>query len=573
MKLTKYLLIAGTALLFTACVNDAGGGSSEADASFSSNEVCYTVPDDVKSISFPSSANGKKCFVIYSNEKFENQYNTRDSVKFNIDDIEEKRSAENEPELKVYEKAIKFSDGFYRDEIYFNTKDFPKYNLNNSRTARAVIGAGEENYYNKHTPEDNKSKFWVYSKNSKNVDEETFELIGESSKKHCRIWFCKNTIVDKSTLSFNSLATAFDEVFEKETAIFGNNGVDGSAYAITCEDGQMVDVLVYDIFGDANDKQTGGVFGYFRAYDFYQNKDLEKQKKAKTSNECQVISVDSFFLLKDQEGYEDPSTKETVKTNKVESTIIHEFQHLLNYCNKSDNYDTWFTEMLSMVAEDIFQNKIGLSDNDSPKSRISFTFDQPYKGFKNWPEDTDDENVHYSYANAYAFGAYLLRNYGGIELIHEIATNEYVDEAAITNALYMLGYDETFDSVFQKFGMVYIFTEENTPYSLNKSFNDNYKGVNYNITGVNLNDYPFIQFNSEETLLSYVRTNLYYDENTKYWKDLCCLLGPRIFNSSYIMIDPIEPYGFTVYYAGEVKSGKNLKIKRKSALSVTVVLK
>ncbi len=571
MKKLNLLFVALCALTFISCEMGSSGGDSSDSESFPSNKTSYTIPSDENKITikFPSSANGKQCFIIYSNEKQYSQMKTVDTIKFNIDDVEE-RSAESQPELKVYKNAVQFSDGFYRDEIQFNTDSLPKFNLQKSgRAARAVEGAGQENYYNKH--ED--GKFFVYSKDSKNITQETFELIGESPKKHCRLWFCKNTSVDKSQISTDSLATAFDAVFEKETAIFGANGVEGSAYAITCDDGQQIDILIYDIFGDAKDDQTGGVFGYFRPYDFYQNVDLAAHGESKSSNECQVISVDSYFLKLDQKGYEDPSTKKNIKTHKVESTIIHEFQHLLNFCNKSDEYSTWFTEMLAMSAEDVFQSQIGLSDDDSPKSRFAFNFDQPNKGFKNWPKDTSDENVYYCYANAYAFGAYLMRNFGGIELINLIATNPYIDEAAITSALQMLGYKESFESVFQKFGMVYIFNKDTDEISLNKTFTETFNNVSYTLTGVDIRKYPFVVFNSENELLNYVQTYLYYDNETMYNKDYFYLFGPRIYKSNYIMIDPIQTYGFTVFYAGQVKSGKTLTIKRKSDLSVTVVLK
>ena len=55
-----------------------------------------------------------------------------------------------------------------------------------------------------------------------------------------------------------------------------------------------------------------------------------------------------------------------------------------------------------------------------------------YAGFTNWREG---EDVLASYACAYAFGAYLVRNFGGIELFHQTLINEYVNEESVTQAL------------------------------------------------------------------------------------------------------------------------------------------
>jgi hypothetical protein len=64
----------------------------------------------------------------------------------------------------------------------------------------------------------------------------------------------------------------------------------------------------------------------------------------------------------------------------------------------------------------------------------------------NWPD------VLYSYAIAYAFGAYLARDFGGAQFFKDIVLNSYTDSRAIDYALSKAETSETFSSVFQKWG-------------------------------------------------------------------------------------------------------------------------
>ena len=87
-----------------------------------------------------------------------------------------------------------------------------------------------------------------------------------------------------------------------------------------------------------------------------------------------------------------------------------------------------------------------------------------------------------------------MRNFGGIELINKIATNEETGKEAITKALKDLGYDETYDSVFAKFGQVLINTD-GEGFSLNKSpynkydYSTNFNGYKYKVVPLDLYKY------------------------------------------------------------------------------------
>lgn len=556
-KLKIVSLVLGLSVIFAACSN--GGGDSG-----DSSEKIYTIPDNVKSFTFSDSDEGKDCFVVYSNVQSQPQYKAQNSIDFNKYDAETTEELNNK-ELTLYKRAMKFRDGSYRDELHFNYENLPDINSKNYRAAQPYEGI--ENYYNDHSD----NKFYVMSDDLAEPKLKEFEL--KITGDHCRIWVIKNDPYLNDNTDFSSLKNAIDSVFVKETSIFGSNLVNGGNFAITTNKNTKLDILIYDITGDGVDNPEAGIYGYFRPLDFYQNDYIVTQGYGSaTSNECQVINADSYFLKCDLDGYED-SNGNNIKTHKVESTLIHEFQHLLNFCTKRGQYSTWFTEMLAMSAEDVFQTQIDLSEIDSPKSRFDITFNKPYIGFKDWPA-TDDDNVYYAYANSYAFGAYLMRNYGGIDLINLIATIPYSDEEAVTKSLQMLGYNETFESVFKKFGAVYVLTEKDSSLTLNKDVKQSFNNVKYELTSINLSEYIFNKFDSLDELRDYVKTNLYNSEFNYYnGQKAVYLAGPEIYNSSYKMSEPINPYGFTVFYAGKVQSGQTLSVNRDSKLSITLVLK
>lgn len=216
--------------------------------------------------------------------------------------------------------------------------------------------------------------------------------------------------------------------------------------------------------------------------DFFHSLDFHTDSNYSNKTEC--INVDSFFFNKDTEG--------------SFQTLFHEFQHLENFVNKvvlSSNssvskVSTWYNEMLSMLSEDIFTDLLGIELENAPANRLNF-FNAYYPlGFYQWRSGSNyfpSGDVYISYANSYAFGAYLLRNFGGIELIKKISQNDFVDEESITKALESLDYDFTFSDVLLNFYQILF---ENESYSLNKEFSDDSFGCKLNIKAIDLEKFP-----------------------------------------------------------------------------------
>lgn len=375
--------------------------------------------------------------------------------------------------------------------------------------------------------------------------EATLQAIGET----CYVWVVSN---DGSGLMIGTdqakrLAKQFDEMYSNIREVFGFESdkifhISGQKEMLqditdVSDTGVMVNIVVYDIGGDYKVGQDSGVLGYFWPKDYYsKNSDCTYVDSANAAilsltNEGKYFYVDSGFL--------------THSPSMVYSTLAHEFQHMINYGEKtvdsattaSDvlNYSTWFTEMLSMVCEDMVQQYLDIEDKDSPIGRLAI-FAQYYfgSGITDW---LDGDNVAMSYAGAYAFGAYLARNYGGTQLIKEIATNNYVDQKAITQALKTCGYQETFDSVFKKYVQALVL--DNPPDAAKvPSFNKSVSGIG----------------GKDMKAIDLFNGFIEYEDGKK------ASFRPRLFKGEANSRVDLRPYGFTLHGIGYTDSAMTISL-------------
>lgn len=300
--------------------------------------------------------------------------------------------------------------------------------------------------------------------------------------------------------SFFKLGKEFDRCYDLETEIIGDPKYNKYRDGIFVPCNQKVIIFVSDLYGDATKEQKSGVVGLFvngdlfnqEFLDNYVNITMTGKKKSPTdtsyvhTNAAAMFYVDSNFL--------------TNMETTVYTTLVHEFNHMINFIQKTLKYmnndelptvndmanhmcDTWFTEMLAMTTEDMFCSFLNTKLEDSPMARLAI-FDLYYHyGFRNWGAYTVSENsqldsIYISYANTYAFGAFLARNYGGTDLIKEIATSQYVNEQAIDKALKARG--SSYKEALANFALVIINTSapnqtqlaqtgDNYYYTLNRS--------------------------------------------------------------------------------------------------------
>ena len=345
--------------------------------------------------------------------------------------------------------------------------DFPKNNSADPFVNKKIYQKGD------------KASFYISVKSNLESKDFRADFVLKESGEYCNVWCVEkdSAYMMKNPLSsyvFTQVREKFDEIYPVQIQIFGANKFSDSKWSNLLQnyDGK-VNILIYDIANDACESQTGGVYGFFHSLDFHTDSNY--------SNETECINVDSFFFNKDTEG--------------SFQTLFHEFQHLENFVNKvvlssNSSVSTWYNEMLSMLSEDIFTDLLGIALENAPANRLNF-FNAYYPlGFYQWRSGSNyfpSGDVYISYANSYAFGAYLLRNFGGIELIKKISQNDSVDDESITNALKSVGYDFIFSDVLLNFYQILF---ENESYSLNKEFSDDSFGCKLKIKAIDLKKFP-----------------------------------------------------------------------------------
>lgn len=344
---------------------------------------------------------------------------------------------------------------------YFVGKKMPFFNLSNSRSAsipdfeKAIknvsIGDTAQFYV------DINADMTSYAK--KNA---TCHAVGD----YCNVWvvddYYSNSSVTKGkkvdSSIVNTIKEKFDVMYPFITNVFGKESneilVDnGSNEKIDLQSiaGTKINIVIYDLGNDYVDESKiakNGIAGYFHSKDYYYAP--TRKNVLQYSNGGKFFYIDSAYAVK--------SVNETI------STLAHEFQHMLNF-NKKDitsmkagkriTPSSSYNEMLSMLCEDMMQEKLNLLDEESPKNRISQF--NPYYCYSGITEYRNDSNtsVSYtsvSYANSYTFGAWLCRNYGGAGLIKAMIDNDKVDNDSIVDAVNSVnGTSYSFGDLFKQF--------------------------------------------------------------------------------------------------------------------------
>ncbi len=427
-------------------------------------------------------------------------------------------------------------------------RDFvpPALGLDSSRSASgasySVVG-GPVKSVTQITPQVGKTtkKLWVDAKGDGNYTQESATLRAEGS--HCYIWVLNDCFDDTnasgkkiSSVKAQAIATKFEGMYTLIRDVFGEESdkmidVQGRSEVVkdisnVSDTGKKVNIVVYDIGGDYKPGQSSGVLGYFWAKDYYSKAyaTASRDSSIRLTNEGKYFYVDSGFL------------------NSVEkmlySTLAHEFQHMINFGQKTINHkvqsQTWSNEMMSMVCEDMIQRHLGIDELNSPIGRLlEFAKGYYLSGLTDW---LSGNSVAYSYAGAYAFGAYLARNYGGTKLIKEIATNEYVDQKAITKALEAIGKNESFESVFKKYPQALVL--DNPPKGVTApSLNKSVQGIDGMMPAIDL-------FNK---VASDGKGNTYSFKPT--------LLSANASNRVNL-----RPYGFTLHGVGYTESASTINL-------------
>ena len=381
-------------------------------------------------------------------------------------------------------------------------------------------------------------------------DERTYQEVEftlEASGKNCNIWYYDDIKdvslgVRESSLdeTFDVLAEKFDSVFYAEQAVFGSYEIENKngAFISTPE---KIDILIFDLENDARSSANGGgTYGFFNIVDIYTEEPVnrlnEKESAEYRTNQAECFYIDAYFL-KD-------------RPDKIYETLVHEFQHLLGFINTAVNegaavYETWYTEMMSQLAEDILISYLGIKYEDSfLPGRMIWCNLYHNLGFYDW-----NNNESAGYGNAYLFGSYLAHSYGGIDFIRALAQCGKINEEAVTFALKQTGKNDDFYTAFYKWGKSVL------DGSLENEIEGNAGNYDFTLHGINVWDYSYNVNRSSIALNYYGYTENY--ENSEVIAGGRLFYGPLIFkntDTNYFRAS-LGRGGFYITNMGTVKYG------------------
>lgn len=326
--------------------------------------------------------------------------------------------------------------------------------------------------------------FWVEGKDASGTaavvqKSATLYAIGT----YCYVWIMDDCYTETAATEASNKCTKsdaetmrdkFDKVYPAERYLMGQepsvlycwNGTqwEGVDLETACETGKKVNILMYDI-GD--DSTNGTAAGYVSWLDLYMNKEHAAAAGytgsdidyLSTNNECLCESIDSYFFNKDKDS--------------LYSTMVHEFNHLIEYNMKkslSSSCSGWYLECLSDLTKDALNACLtGSDDGQGAQARISNFINYYFFRSVIWPSyASDSSETGMGYADAYAFGLWIVRQYGGAAVLREISQNGYVNEESIANAVNAVnGTGYSFDDLFRQF-LQAVTLSGNTQYSLNR---------------------------------------------------------------------------------------------------------
>lgn len=259
---------------------------------------------------------------------------------------------------------------------------------------------------------------------------------------HCLVW-CEDNLTGDEAITdenkFTQIQQKFDLIYDVETEIFGK--AQGYIVSNPQELVSKVDDKINIVIMNPKNPNVGG---FFSSNDMILQSAIDSivENKSQKSNENQIIYINSYKINKD--------------FDFSLSAIAHEFQHLLNFIHDCVSlgldFQMWYSEMLSVLAQDIFHEELS-PDSLEPYNRLEL-----FKRFTNYgvtywtPQPTiTDTKCLIGYAVNYAFGAFLFRNYGGVELLKAMTSHEnnVIHKDAINYALKKVYPDKnyTFDEI------------------------------------------------------------------------------------------------------------------------------
>ena len=357
-------------------------------------------------------------------------------------------------------------------------------------------------------------QFWIQQNNSDAVILKPCTCLKtvEVGEKQLSVWK-QNSLSSITDEMAQTIADTFmrsgddNDIYDWVTNIYGEEwGEHNSSNLI--EPNNNITILLVD---DEADGSTI-TLGYFWSKDNYTT---EEQSN---SNERIMFYVNGNFYAKIKENFKEQKWKASnICPATIHSTLAHEFQHMIHFYNKivkNENTtlsSTWLNEMCSLVTEDFVADKLGVYGPRGRKTAECTYYHNLYNnlGIKS----SEDYNIGripffndyndrlpifgwgssdsaYRYSIAYAFGAYLARNYGGPQLFRDIVQDKTVSDSVIFTLT-----GSNLETLLRKWGVACMLSsltdvENGLKYNNGSSWMSyEIDGISYNLGSINLFNY------------------------------------------------------------------------------------
>lgn len=294
-----------------------------------------------------------------------------------------------------------------------------------------------------------------------------------------------------------------NDIFDWLTGIFGAEWGEVPASmeaSLIPENSNTIRILLYDI--DANNSTNGGVVGLYYSRDNFRTSVLSD------SNEGLMFYLDAVMYATP----DGPTWETTDYWPKVGlSTLAHEMQHMIHYYRKNvlqdTSSDTWLNEMASLISEDLVARGLavdgprGVASSDSTAGGTG-NLNGRLPRYNYWNDDPltvwqSGNNVLRSYSIAYAYGAYLARNFGGAALFRDIVNAPSGGTQAVTAALASQGYSYGFTDTLRMWAVANLLSDvtsaaEPVRYNRGDWFTFTVDGHSYDLGSINLYNFRYL---------------------------------------------------------------------------------
>jgi len=330
---------------------------------------------------------------------------------------------------------------------------------------------------------------------------------------------------------------SISDIYHWDTSVVGEPwGPQPYSNLISWDPNNTVTILLTHL----NSSYSGGVIvGYFWAKDNFTSASVPG------SNQRIMFYIDSH-LYASLTGAETGYSPTNYWPKIVFSTLAHEFQHMIQFYQKqvvrgaATGTDTWINEMCSMLMEDLVADDLGV---EGPRGVSTGDAGSPGNTLGRIPYFNASSNSSLAvtganfgltdYALAYAFGAWLIRNYGGPSLVQRIVQCPQTDSTAVVNAAAAYsGRAESMERLLERWSASVLLSDSvNTPpgYRYNTG---GWIGVAMGSQVFNLGSIDFFNYNPPLATYSNAATipaPPYYSSNT-YFLAAKGLRSPRAFS-------------------------------------------